>query len=59
MLQVIRSGSQAKRLPTPQCKLCGALSGENRFALKGIQTLICDNCIHEITSNLPEVVSNK
>ena len=51
--------ADAGELGTAQCKLCGALSGENRFALKGIQTLICDNCIHEITSNLPEVVSNK
>jgi ATP-dependent Clp protease adapter protein ClpS len=41
------------------CKLCGALSTRNALPLKGMETLICDDCMYEITSNLPEVVSNK
>jgi ATP-dependent Clp protease adapter protein ClpS len=42
-----------------RCKLCGALSTKNTLPLKGMVTLICDDCRYEITSNLPEVVSNK
>jgi len=42
-----------------QCKLCGVLCDENRLALKSVETLICDDCMYEITSNLPELVSNK
>jgi ATP-dependent Clp protease adapter protein ClpS len=41
------------------CKLCGALSTRNALPLKGMETLICDDCMYEITSTLPEVVSNK
>jgi ATP-dependent Clp protease adapter protein ClpS len=42
-----------------QCKLCGALSSENRLSLKGMVTAVCDDCMHEITRNLPEIVRNK
>jgi ATP-dependent Clp protease adapter protein ClpS len=41
------------------CKLCGALSGENRVSLKGIVTLVCNDCMYEVTSHLPEVVRNR
>ena len=41
------------------CKLCGALCNENRFPLKGIETLICDDCMYEITNNLPELTGKK
>jgi ATP-dependent Clp protease adapter protein ClpS len=42
-----------------RCKLCGALFGENPLSLKGIVTFICDDCMAEVSSNLPEVVGNK
>jgi hypothetical protein len=41
------------------CKLCGSLSRENRLSLKGRLTLVCDDCMYEVSSNLPEVISNK
>jgi ATP-dependent Clp protease adapter protein ClpS len=41
-----------------RCKVCGA-SSNNQLSVKGIVRLICDDCMYEITSNLPEVVSNK
>jgi ATP-dependent Clp protease adapter protein ClpS len=42
-----------------RCKLCGALGSENQVSLKGIVTLICDDCMYEVATNLPEIVSNK
>jgi ATP-dependent Clp protease adapter protein ClpS len=42
-----------------RCKLCGALSSTNRLLLKGTLTLVCDDCMYEVTSNLPEVARNK
>lgn len=42
-----------------RCKVCGALSSTNELTVKGIVRLICDDCMYEITSNLPEVVSKK
>ncbi|MEA2862021.1 MAG: hypothetical protein QOC72_4060 [Methylobacteriaceae bacterium] len=42
-----------------RCKLCGALASENQVSLKGIVTLICDDCMYEVASNLPEIVSSK
>jgi ATP-dependent Clp protease adapter protein ClpS len=41
------------------CKLCGALFGENRVSLKGIVTLLCDDCLYAVTSSLPEVIGKK
>jgi ATP-dependent Clp protease adapter protein ClpS len=40
------------------CKVCGGLS-DNWLSLQGIMTLVCDDCVGEITSNLPDVVNNK
>jgi ATP-dependent Clp protease adapter protein ClpS len=42
-----------------RCKLCGALFGENRLPLKGIMTLVCDDCMYEVTSHLPKVARKK
>ena len=42
-----------------RCKLCGALFSENRLSLKGTVTLVCDDCMYEVASNLPDVVGNK
>src|SRR6266404_4552585 len=42
-----------------RCKLCGALFGDNRLSLKGIVALVCDDCMYEMASNLPEVTGKK
>src|ERR1700676_5224744 len=42
-----------------RCKLCGAFSSENRVSLKGKLTLVCDDCMLEITRNLPDATRNK
>jgi ATP-dependent Clp protease adapter protein ClpS len=42
-----------------RCKLCGALSSTNRLLLKGTLTLVCDDCMYEVTSNLPAVARTK
>ena len=42
-----------------RCKLCGALASENAVSLKGTVAQICDDCMSEITGNLPEVTRNK
>jgi ATP-dependent Clp protease adapter protein ClpS len=41
------------------CKLCGALSSENRLSPIGAATLVCDDCIYNITSCLPELTRTK
>jgi ATP-dependent Clp protease adapter protein ClpS len=50
--EAVEDGGQ---LHNGSCKLCGALSSNNKLSLKGIVTLICDDCMYEITSNLPEL----
>jgi ATP-dependent Clp protease adapter protein ClpS len=42
-----------------RCKFCGDLFGENQLSLKGIVTLVCDECMDGIRSHLPELVSKK
>jgi ATP-dependent Clp protease adapter protein ClpS len=42
-----------------RCKLCGSLSSANRLSAKGNPTVVCDECMYEVASNLPEVTSNK
>jgi ATP-dependent Clp protease adapter protein ClpS len=51
-------GSGAEELES-RCKLCGTLSGENRIFLKGSVTLICDDCMDEVTSNQQELTRTK
>jgi ATP-dependent Clp protease adapter protein ClpS len=41
------------------CKLCGEFFSDNRLSLPGVTRLVCDDCMHEITSNLPEVTRKK
>ena len=41
------------------CKLCGEFFSDNRLSLQGVAALICDDCMHEITSYLPEVTRKK
>jgi hypothetical protein len=56
---LITSEAVAERGENDRCKLCGALSTRTALPLKGMETLICDECRYEVTSRLPEVVSNK
>jgi ATP-dependent Clp protease adapter protein ClpS len=42
-----------------RCKLCGTLFKKNRVPLKGMRTLVCDDCMYEVANNLPEVARNK
>jgi ATP-dependent Clp protease adapter protein ClpS len=42
-----------------RCKLCGDLDADNQISLKGNVTLVCDECMIEITSNMPDVVGNR
>jgi ATP-dependent Clp protease adapter protein ClpS len=42
-----------------RCKLCGALSNKNLVSRKDMAALVCDDCMYEVTSKLPEVVRNK
>src|ERR1700686_1522647 len=52
----IADGSET---PDRKCKLCGAFSSENLLTLRGVTTLVCNNCTSEITNCLPEVTRNK
>jgi ATP-dependent Clp protease adapter protein ClpS len=51
--------SEGDEMYTGRCKVCGVLSSDNELTIKGILRLICDDCMYEITSNLPEIVSDK
>jgi ATP-dependent Clp protease adaptor protein ClpS len=42
-----------------RCKLCRAPSAENRLSVKGVATLICDECMFDITDELPELTCKK
>jgi len=42
-----------------RCKLCGTWCDKNRLSLKGVVTLICDDCMQETLRNLPDIVSNR
>jgi ATP-dependent Clp protease adapter protein ClpS len=41
------------------CKLCGALFSDNQLTLKGTVALVCDECMYEVASNLPDAVGDK
>jgi ATP-dependent Clp protease adapter protein ClpS len=57
---LITSEPAAEGVEIPgSCKLCGALSGENRLSLRGKDTLVCNDCVHQITNNLSEVTGKK
>ena len=42
-----------------QCKLCDGFSSENLLTLRGVTTLVCDDCTSEITNALPEVTRTR
>jgi ATP-dependent Clp protease adapter protein ClpS len=42
-----------------RCKLCRGLSNKNLISMKGVAALVCDDCMYEVASKLPEVVRNK
>jgi ATP-dependent Clp protease adapter protein ClpS len=47
------------KLLDTRCRLCGDLCGANPLSLKGVLTLVCDECMKGIRSHLPEVVGKK
>jgi ATP-dependent Clp protease adapter protein ClpS len=51
--------AQGDEMPDGRCKFCGALSSKNVVSLKGVPALFCDDCMYEITSNLPEITRSK
>jgi ATP-dependent Clp protease adapter protein ClpS len=51
--------ADAGEMGNAQCKLCGVLCDKNRLFLKGMETLVCDDCMYEITYNLPELIRNR
>jgi ATP-dependent Clp protease adapter protein ClpS len=51
--------AEGSEMPDSPCKLCGAFSNENRLTLRGVMTLVCDDCTGEVTNNLPEVTRTK
>lgn len=51
--------AEGSEMPDGKCKLCGAFSNENRLTLRGVPTLVCEDCISEVTNNLPEVTRAK
>jgi hypothetical protein len=46
-------------MPIGPCKLCGTLSEGNRLSLGGVTAIVCDDCMAEVTSNLPEITRTK
>ena len=42
-----------------KCKLCSAFSSENLLTLRGMTTLVCNDCTSEIKNCLPEITRNK
>jgi ATP-dependent Clp protease adapter protein ClpS len=55
----ITSVAVADRGENRRCKLCGALYDKNRPAVKSIAMLLCDDCIYEVASKLPELARAK
>jgi ATP-dependent Clp protease adapter protein ClpS len=51
--------AKSSEMPDGKCKLCGAFSNENRLTLRGVMTLVCDDCAGEVTNNLSEVTRTK
>ena len=58
---LLTSDEIADRSETPdrKCKLCDGFSSENLLTLRGVTTLVCDDCTSEITNALPEVTRTK
>ncbi|MGA7996300.1 MAG: ATP-dependent Clp protease adaptor ClpS [Bradyrhizobium sp.] len=54
--EAVAAGSE---MPDDKCKLCGAFSNDNRLTLRGVTTLVCDDCTGEVTNNLSEATRTK
>jgi ATP-dependent Clp protease adapter protein ClpS len=54
-----KAAAEGAAIGTGRCKLCGELFSENQISVKGTMTLLCDDCIFEVTSNQPEVTRRK
>jgi ATP-dependent Clp protease adapter protein ClpS len=46
-------------MPIGPCKLCGTLSNDNRLSLGGVMAIVCNDCMAEVTSNLPKITGKK
>ena len=42
-----------------RCKLCGALSNKNLVSRNDMAALVCNDCMYEVSSKLPEVVRKR
>ena len=58
-LIVTSEAATGAETPDGTCKLCGAFSNENRLELRGVTTLVCDDCAGEVTNSLSEVTRTK
>jgi ATP-dependent Clp protease adapter protein ClpS len=58
-LVITSEAAKGREMPDGKCKLCGAFSNENRLTLRGVTTLVCDDCTGEVTNNLSEVTRTK
>ena len=58
---VVTSEAVATGTETPDgtCKLCDAFSNENRLTLRGVPTLVCDDCTGEVTNSLSDVTRTR
>ena len=58
---LITSGAVAEgnQVLDGHCKICNAVCSENRLSLKSTATLICDDCMYEITTRLPELTRRR
>ena len=54
-----KASAEGDEIPDDRCKLCGEFSGTNQLCLKGTAALVCDDCMDEVTSNLPNVARKK
>jgi ATP-dependent Clp protease adapter protein ClpS len=54
--EAVAEGSET---PDIKCKLCAAFSSENLFTLRGVRTLICNDCTSDITNGFPEITRNR
>lgn len=59
LLITTKASAEGDEMPDDRCKLCGELFGTNQLCLKGTDALVCDDCMYEVASNLPEVARKK
>jgi len=58
LLITSKAAAEVGEIKEGSCRLCGALFSENRHPVKGMTAPICDDCMYELMSNLPELTRN-